>query len=79
MARFFLHLHERDTMLEDWEGQECGSLQDAMELATETARDVMTGEVREGRLSLGWYISIVDGSSREVGRVHFRDAVKVTD
>jgi len=79
MAHYFLHLHESEIVVEDREGQDCASLQDAITLATETARDVMTGEVREGRLRLGWYISIVNDTAEEVGRVHFRDAVVVTD
>lgn len=79
MAHYFLHLHESEIVVEDCEGKDLASLQHAIELATETARDVMTGEVREGRLSLGWYIAIVNERAEEVGRVSFRDAVVVTD
>ena len=75
MARYFFHLHERETALQDLEGQECTSPEEAMRVAVVTARDIMVGEVRAGRLDLSWCISVTDGSAREFGRVAFRDAV----
>jgi len=78
MARYFLHLHECGTILDDPEGQECASLEEATRVATINARDVMIGDMRTGRLCLGCYISITDGSAVELGRVYFRDAVVVT-
>ena len=77
MARYFFHLHEHTTILSDGEGQDCASLEEAMQVAIVAARDVMMGEVRLGRLDLGWYISIVDGAAEEVGRVAFQDAVMI--
>ena len=78
MARYFLHLHECGTVLEDLEGHECQSYQHAVSRAVESARDVMAGEMRAGRLCLGCYILIMDSAAAEVGRVNFRDVVVVT-
>lgn len=76
MARHYFHLHESETVVEDFEGQECSSLKDAIQIATRAARDVMIGEIRAGRLSLDWFISISAAGS-EVARVRFRDAVSL--
>jgi hypothetical protein len=78
MDRYYLHLHECGTVLEDLEGRECASLQEVTDLAIENARDVMMGELRSGRLCLGCFISITNSAREEVGRVNFRDAVAIT-
>ena len=78
MARYFLHLNECGTVLDDPEGQECASLEEATHVAIANARDVMIGEMRAGRLCLGCYISIANSAAEELGRVYFRDAVVVT-
>jgi hypothetical protein len=78
MPRYYLHLHECGAVLEDLEGQECASLDEARRRAIASARDVMAGELRDGRLCLGCFISITDGSTGELGRIHFHEAVVVT-
>jgi hypothetical protein len=78
MPRYFLHLHECGTVTEDLEGQECASLEEAVRVATASARDVMAGELLAGRLCLGCHISITGSSADELGRVNFDDAVTVT-
>ena len=78
VVRYYLYVHECGTVLEDHEGQECASLDEAIEIGRAAARDVMAGELRSGRLCLGCYITIMDDSATEVGRVNFRDAVQVT-
>jgi hypothetical protein len=78
MSRYYLHLHECGNILEDFEGQECASLDEARNLAVAAARDVMIGEIRAGRLCLACHISITNGAAEEVGRVKFRDTLRVT-
>jgi hypothetical protein len=78
MARYFLHLHECGTVSPDLEGQECATLDEAVDAALLGARDVMTWELRSGKLCLGCHISVADASGREVARVDFRDAVSIT-
>jgi hypothetical protein len=78
MALYYFHLHECGHLLKDLEGLECASLDEALETARANARDVMVGELRQGRLCFSWSISIVDASAQEVARLRFRDAVTVT-
>jgi hypothetical protein len=78
MGRYFLHLHECGRVLNDLEGFECASLSEAIAVALKNARDVMVGELREGRLCLGCYIAVADSTAQEVGRINFRDAVLIT-
>ncbi|QAY77582.1 hypothetical protein [Sphingosinicella sp. BN140058] len=77
MNRYFLHLHECGTVIEDAEGVEYASLAEAREFAVASARDVMAGEVLEGRLCLDCHIVITDDGATELARVNFRDALVV--
>ena len=78
MVRYFFHLHECGRLTEDREGIECASREEAMDVALSSARDVMVGELRAGKLCLACYITITEGSNGEIGRVRFRDAVSVS-
>jgi hypothetical protein len=78
MQRYFLHLHECETVLEDVEGHECATLQEATRMAVVAARDIMAGELRAGQLCLTSFILIADSLSNEVGRVSFRDVVLIS-
>jgi hypothetical protein len=78
MARYFLTLHECGTVLDDPDGQEWPSLEAVLSHAVVSARDVMMGEVRAGRLCLACFIVITDVEGKEVGRVNFAEAVTVT-
>ncbi|ONF97110.1 DUF6894 family protein [Sphingomonas jeddahensis] len=78
MALYYFHLHECGQALEDLEGVECASLDEALEIARANARDVMIGELRQGKLCFNWSISVADASAQEVARLRFRDAVTIT-
>jgi len=77
MGRYFFHLHDGDRLLEDHEGLECETPDTAEAFVVDTARDVMVGEIRAGRLNLGWYILISDAENATVRQVSFGDAVTV--
>lgn len=78
MPQFFLHLHECGKISEDREGSDCSDLEEAVALATTSARDVMAWELRSGKLCLGCHIAIGDEAGAEVARVRFRDVVAIT-
>ena len=78
MARYYLHLHECGTLIPDEDGMELANDGAAHAEAIKAARDVMAGEVKEGRLCLGCCIVITDYAGTEVGRVPFREALIVT-
>jgi len=79
MGRYFFHLQDGRRLLEDHEGRECGSLEDAKTYAIATARDVMTGEIRAGRLNLGWTIVISGNAGDVIDRLRFADAVEIIE
>jgi hypothetical protein len=78
MSRYFFHLNENGRLLEDFEGLECASQEEALAVATKNARDVMVGDLREGRLCLDCFIAVADSSNRELARLSFREAVSIT-
>ncbi|UYY76859.1 DUF6894 family protein [Sphingomonas sp. R1] len=79
MERFFFHLHDRVRLLEDNEGINCETLDEARMRAIATARDVMVGELRKGHLNLSWYILITDEQGNVAAHIPFREAVVVYD
>lgn len=78
MTRFYFNLDECGTTLEDVEGREYSTLEQAMAAAIDSARDVMAGEIRAGRLCLGCCIRIIDDDGKEVGCIAFNEAVEVS-
>jgi len=77
MARFFFHLHECGTVIEDEEGIERRP-EEVREIAIQNARDVMCGELVQGRLCIGCCILVEDSNRQEVMRVPFKDAVTIS-
>lgn len=77
MERFFFHLHDRVRLLEDHEGINCATLDEARVRAIATARDVMVGELQRGHLNLAWYILITDKHGNIAAHIPFREAVIV--
>lgn len=75
MDRFFLHLHECGTLVEDEEGRDLPDAAAARDAAIKEARHVMSDEVLHGRLCLSCCIVIEDAEHVEIGRVPFKDAV----
>lgn len=78
MARFYFHLHECGTLIADDEGLECADLAAVRRTALKAARDVMCGEVEQGRLCLSCRVEVLDGAGAAVLDLPFRDAIAVT-
>jgi len=74
MARFFFHLRDCSGELIDEEGTELPSLAAAREKALEAARDILSHEMKAGRLNLSCRIDIADEQGRVVGSLPLRDA-----
>lgn len=77
MGRYYFHLHDGHRLLEDHEGRECSSLEEANAYAIANARDVMIGEIHGGRLDLRWYILISGDPGEVLGRISFADAIRL--
>ena len=78
MPIFYLHLHECGTILADEEGMELPDVAAARRIAIRAARDVMVGEIMDGRLCLGCAIVIEDADHVEIARIEFRNAIAVS-
>lgn len=76
MARFYFHLHN-DTYVEDEEGRDCPSFEDARAIAVSEARVMASSSVREGHLDLSDAIAVTDERGQQVLFVRFGDAVVV--
>lgn len=77
MARFFFHLHECGTVIEDEEGVERRP-QEIREIAMQSARSVMSEEVSSGHLCVACCIVVEDSDHNEVMRVPFSDALTIS-
>jgi hypothetical protein len=77
MNRFYFHLDECGVVTDDSEGLEVDSLEAAMVLARDGARDLMAADVHRGTLCLDSYI-VVEKSGAEVGRVYFSELLMLT-
>ena len=78
MARYYLHLNECGTVTEDRDGVELATPADARELALQAARDLMSHEVKHGKLCLSCCIVIADASGRELDRMPFKEALRLS-
>ncbi len=78
MPHFFLTLDECGNVAEDLEGVESENLAEARTHAVEAARDVMSHEVKQGRLCLSCKIEIKDATGAVVMVVPFKEAVALT-
>ena len=76
--RFFFTLHEREWVVEPAEAHEARDVGEAIVNAIDASRDIMSSEVRSGRLSLSDYIVVRNEAGMEVGKILFRDALDLT-
>lgn len=75
MTRYFLHLHYCGKLIPDVEGREFPNLEAAVKRAQMEARDLLAGEVREGKLCLGCQIEVVEESTGRAIIVPFSSTV----
>ena len=75
---FFFALYESGVLIEAEEPHDAHDLEDALAIAVEAARDIMSADIKGGCLPLSAYIVVQDHWRMEVGRVLFGDVVRVT-
>lgn len=78
MERYFFNLHECGTVSRDDEGVEHVDLSAARSVAIQAARDIMSAEVKEGRLCLNCYIQITDHERSPLLTIPFRDVLHLS-
>jgi hypothetical protein len=77
MPRFFFHICNGHGFIEDEEGVDLPDEPAARSNAVEAARDVMAGDLREGRLDLTSFIEVEDEAHRLLFTLTFAEAVRV--
>lgn len=73
MPRFFLHIRDGDSLIEDPDGSVFPDIEAARAEALASARDILAGHLKAGRILNGQCIEIVD----ELGILH--DTVQMKD
>lgn len=76
--QFFFALYESGALIEAQEAHDAFDLEHAMAIAVEASRDIMSSDIKIGRLPLSGYIIVYDDRDIEVGRVMFREAVEIS-
>jgi len=77
MPRYYFHIHSRDGITPDEEGQEFDGPGEAYSAALTNIRSLLAGEVEEGGMDLDGRLEITDGNVEPVLIVSFREAVLV--
>ena len=77
MPRYFFHIHNSFGQAIDDEGQHLSSLDEARQLAIESARTILGEELRKGAIDLGGRIAITDATGKLLADVPYSDAVTV--
>lgn len=78
MPRFFLHLSD-GYLVCDEDGMIFDDAEGAREEAIRAARDMMSDQVRQGRLSLRDRIDVADEAGKPIFTLAFRDAVDIDE
>jgi hypothetical protein len=77
MARYFMHLRDGTEELLDPDGREFPSLAALRDAVLVTARDLLTGDVRDGVLDLRFRIDAEDEAGTIVHTLPFKHAVNI--
>ena len=71
--RYFLHLRDGETLIEDFEGEQYVDLNAAQDDAIVAARQMMAEKIRHGEVIDGQVIEICDEDGALVATVRFSD------
>ena len=77
MARYFMHLRDGTEQLLDPEGLEYGSMDAVRKAVLVAARDLMTGDIREGVLDFRFRIDVEDEAGEIIYSLPFKHAVNI--
>ncbi|MDO7841956.1 DUF6894 family protein [Sphingomonas immobilis] len=78
MAHYLFHLHEAGAVTPDEQGHDFDDMESARRYAVRSARDIMSGEMRDGCLCLDCFIQVENVDDGTAFTVLFRDAVAIS-
>ena len=73
VPRFYFHLSHGFKELPDPEGTECADEAAAIAQGVRTMLEMLTDDVRQGRIDLGWRMQIEDAGGRTVRQFTFSE------
>lgn len=73
MPRFFFHLDHGIRALPDIDGTDCADEAAAIVQGVRTVLEMLTDDVRQGRIDLGWRMRIEDAEGRPVKAFAFSE------
>jgi hypothetical protein len=77
-VRYFMHISDGSNFVEDEEGSDLPGDEAARAAAIAAARDVMAGDLRDGRLDLTSFIEVENEAGELLFTISFADAVRLT-
>lgn len=77
MARYFMHLRDGTEQILDPEGLEFQTIEAVRKAVLVSARDLMTGDIREGVIDLRFRIDVEDEGGDIVYTLPFKHAVNI--
>lgn len=77
MARYFMHLRDGTEQILDPEGLEFLTIEAVRKAVLVSARDLMTGDIREGVIDLRFRIDVEDEGGDIVYTLPFKHAVNI--
>lgn len=77
MARYFMHLRDGTEQILDPEGLEFATIEAVRKAVLVSARDLMTGDIREGVIDLRFRIDVEDDAGDIVYTLPFKHAVNI--
>jgi hypothetical protein len=78
MPRFYFHIVDGSTTIEDPDGSELSDLDAAISEALQSARHLLADKVRAGEVVDGQKFEIRDGGGTLLATVPFRDAIRLS-
>ncbi|HEX8444056.1 MAG TPA: hypothetical protein VF631_10475 [Allosphingosinicella sp.] len=78
MARYHFHIDECGTIITDDEGLKKPDMESVRHEALMSAREIMCGEMKRGKLCLSCHIEVQDEAGHVVYILPFKQAVEVT-
>ena len=76
MSRFYFNIRDGETLIADLEGVEMPSAKDALEEATQAARDLLANKVRNGDVIDGQQFEVLDELHMPIFTLPFKDVLR---
>jgi hypothetical protein len=78
MSLYYFHLRNGEDVLLDPEGRELSSMADVAAASLMEAREIISHDAKEGRITLSYHLDVEDRSGTIVHCLDFEEAVLVT-